>query len=113
MKMCVILSTSPSVPLDHSLSAQVSDEEVMSSSMSLHRSMVSCEGARVFLLEAPAPGGEASVSPEAAVFRRAAVVLMCAAYRNQLLHVFVRPALVTVAMATTPSTRKGEYVGQM
>ncbi|XP_012691101.2 dihydroxyacetone phosphate acyltransferase isoform X2 [Clupea harengus] len=86
--------------------AQVSDEEVMSSSMSLHRSMVGCEGARVFLLEAPAPGGEASVSPEAAVFRRAAVVLMCASYRNQVLHVFVRPALVAVAMATTPSTRK-------
>ena len=90
------------------LSAEVSNEEVMSSSLSLHQSMVCCEGSRVLLLEEQGPGGEASVTPEAGVLKRAVVMLMCASYRNLALHVFVRPTLVAVAMATTPSTRKGE-----
>lgn len=41
------------------------------------------------------------------VFRRALAVLMCATYRNQLLNVFVRPALVAIALQMTPSFRKG------
>ncbi|XP_042563907.1 dihydroxyacetone phosphate acyltransferase-like [Clupea harengus] len=86
--------------------AEVSNEEVMSSSLSLHQSMVCCEGSRVLLLEEQGPGGEASVTPEAGVLKRAVVMLMCASYRNLALHVFVRPTLVAVAMATTPSTRK-------
>ncbi|NXC59660.1 GNPAT acyltransferase, partial [Aleadryas rufinucha] len=42
------------------------------------------------------------------VFRRALAVLMCATYRNQLLNVFVRPALVAIALQMTPSFRKEE-----
>ncbi|KAL2082617.1 hypothetical protein ACEWY4_022435 [Coilia grayii] len=86
--------------------AQVSEKEVMSSSMSLHRSVVRCEGGQVLLLGEQQPGGDASASPEGDVLKRAAVVLMCASYRNQALHVFVRPSLVAVAMAITPSRRK-------
>ncbi|KAF4793392.1 hypothetical protein TURU_111646 [Turdus rufiventris] len=41
------------------------------------------------------------------VFRHALAVLMCATYRNQLLNVFVRPALVAVALQMAPSFRKG------
>ncbi|NXB26418.1 GNPAT acyltransferase, partial [Rhagologus leucostigma] len=42
------------------------------------------------------------------VFRRALAMLTCATYRNQLLNVFVRPALVTIALQMTPSFRKEE-----
>ncbi|XP_031958250.1 dihydroxyacetone phosphate acyltransferase isoform X3 [Corvus moneduloides] len=42
------------------------------------------------------------------VFRRALAMLMCATYRNQLLNVFVRPALVAIALQMTPSFRKEE-----
>ncbi|XP_066402822.1 dihydroxyacetone phosphate acyltransferase isoform X2 [Molothrus aeneus] len=42
------------------------------------------------------------------VFRHALAVLMCATYRNQLLNVFVRPALVAVALQMAPSFRKEE-----
>lgn len=34
-------------------------------------------------------------------------LLMCSAYRNQLLNVFARPSLVAVALHMTPGLRKG------
>ncbi|XP_059368120.1 dihydroxyacetone phosphate acyltransferase isoform X2 [Carassius carassius] len=68
----------------------VSDSVVMSSSVSLHHSVVRCERGRVFLVEEAGPG---PVS-------RAAAVLMCASYRNQAVHVFTRPAMVVVSMKT-------------
>ncbi|XP_076872615.1 dihydroxyacetone phosphate acyltransferase [Brachyhypopomus gauderio] len=83
--------------------AHLPDSEVMSSSMALHRSIVSCEEGRVRLVE---EAGPEPVSQEEGVFRRASAVLMCASYRNQALHVFTRPALVAVAMGTVPSHRK-------
>lgn len=46
-------------------------------------------------------------TPEEAVFHRAVVVLSCASYRNQILHVFLRPALLAVAMQSANSNRKG------
>ncbi|XP_048105785.1 dihydroxyacetone phosphate acyltransferase-like isoform X1 [Alosa alosa] len=93
--------------------AQVPDEEVMLSSVSLHGSLVCCEEGRVFLLdEQGSSAAVSSVSPEEAVLKRAAVVLMCASYRNQALHVFVRPALVAVAMPTAPSSRKEDVFTQ-
>lgn len=36
-------------------------------------------------------------------------VLVCLAYRNQLLNVFVRPSLVAVALQMTPGLRKGNF----
>uniref|UniRef100_A0A671P6S8 Dihydroxyacetone phosphate acyltransferase-like n=1 Tax=Sinocyclocheilus anshuiensis TaxID=1608454 RepID=A0A671P6S8_9TELE len=80
----------------------VSDSEVMSSSMSLHHSVVRCERGRVYLVEEEGPG---PVTQEEGVFRRAAAVLMCASYRNQAVHVFTRPAMVAVAMTTAASHR--------
>lgn len=76
----------------------------MSSSMSLHRSVTRLENGHVRLVEQVGPG---PVTQEEAVFRRASAVLMCASYRNQALHVFIRPALVAVAMTTAPSDSKG------
>lgn len=80
----------------------VSDSEVMSSSMSLHHSVVRCERGRVCLVEEEGPG---PVTQEEGVFRRAAAVLMCASYRNQAVHVFTRPAMVAVAMITAARNR--------
>ncbi|XP_067274222.1 dihydroxyacetone phosphate acyltransferase isoform X2 [Pseudorasbora parva] len=80
----------------------VLDSEVMSSSMTLHHSVVRCERGRVCLVEEEGPG---PVIQEEGVFRRAAAVLMCASYRNQAVHVFTRPALVAVAMTTAVSRR--------
>lgn len=36
-------------------------------------------------------------------------LLMCLAYRNQLLNVFVRPSLVAMALQMTPGFRKGNF----
>ncbi|XP_041043885.1 dihydroxyacetone phosphate acyltransferase [Carcharodon carcharias] len=40
------------------------------------------------------------------IFKYTVSVLMCASYRNQLLHVFVRPALVAIAFQNTHSCRR-------
>lgn len=48
------------------------------------------------------------LSAEEAEFNRAVSVLSCVSYRNQTLHVFVRPALLAVAMHTANSNRRGE-----
>ncbi|MCJ8749915.1 hypothetical protein PDJAM_G00193020 [Pangasius djambal] len=85
--------------------AQLPDSEVMSSSMDLHHSLARFENGHVRLVEEAGPG---PVTQEEAVFRRASAVLMCAAYRNQALHVFTRPALVAVAMTTAPSYSKDD-----
>lgn len=95
---------SPSHPLP---SGHMSVEDVMSSSLSLHQSVVCCEEGRVQLLEEEGPGDEGAVTPETGVFRRAVIRLMCASYRNQAMHVFVRPTLVIMAMASVPSSKKG------
>lgn len=36
-------------------------------------------------------------------------ILMCSAYRNQLLNIFARPSLVAVALHMTPGLRKGNF----
>jgi len=72
----------------------------MSSSLTLHHSVVRCERGRVYLVE--------EAVQEEGVFRRAAAVLMCASYRNQAVHVFTRPAMVAVAITTAVSSRTGE-----
>lgn len=77
----------------------------MSSSMTLHHSVVRCERGRVYLVEEAGPG---PVIQEEAMFRRAAAVLMCASYRNQAVHVFTRPAMVAVAITTAVSSRTSE-----
>ncbi|XP_063079768.1 dihydroxyacetone phosphate acyltransferase [Engraulis encrasicolus] len=115
--------------------AQMTDQEVLSYSMGLHRSVVCCDGGRVRLREEQEQQQEeqqeeagdddgdgdgvqeeeekmkmktkrSPASPEEALLQRAAVVLMCASYRNQAVHVFVRPSLVAVAVHVTVSRRK-------
>ncbi|XP_060769839.1 dihydroxyacetone phosphate acyltransferase [Neoarius graeffei] len=83
--------------------AHLYDAEVMSSNMALHHSVVHVENGRVRLVEEVGPG---PVTQEEAVFRRASAVLMCASYRNQALHVLIRPALVAVAMTMALSYSK-------
>ncbi|MGL6082733.1 MAG: hypothetical protein ACRC4N_09825 [Gammaproteobacteria bacterium] len=61
---------------------------------------------RVRLLVPESTG--AGLSAEEAEFDRAVSVLSCGSYRNQLLHVFVRSALLAVAIHTADSSRRGE-----
>ncbi|XP_067098172.1 dihydroxyacetone phosphate acyltransferase [Osmerus mordax] len=85
---------------------QISDSDVMSSSMALHSTVVRCEGGRVHLVEEEGPAGNQPISPAEGVIRRAGPVLMVALYRNQAMHVFVRPAMLAVAIHTAQSTRR-------
>ncbi|CAL8316707.1 unnamed protein product [Merluccius merluccius] len=83
-------------------------DEVMSSSMALHHSLVQRRGGQVFLVEEEGFGGRRPISAEEGVAWRAVAVLMVASYRNQALHVFVRPAMLAVAMHITASRRRSE-----
>ncbi|XP_033846789.1 dihydroxyacetone phosphate acyltransferase [Periophthalmus magnuspinnatus] len=79
--------------------------EVISSSLSLHHGLVRLSEGNVYL----ALSGEAQsgpVSPEEQVLSRAVPVLSCVSYRNQALHVFVRPALLATAVHTSASNNK-------
>ncbi|XP_056150529.1 dihydroxyacetone phosphate acyltransferase isoform X2 [Lampris incognitus] len=85
--------------------------EVVSSSLSLHRGLVTtCDG-RVQLASGE-PGqvkpGERPLdaTPEEKLFSQAVIVLSCASYRNQVLHVFLRPALLAAAINISTSTKK-------
>ncbi|KAB5517120.1 hypothetical protein PHYPO_G00185770 [Pangasianodon hypophthalmus] len=80
--------------------------KVISSSLTIHRNLACVSGGRVRLVVPEASGAE--LSAEEAEFNRAVSVLSCASYRNQTLHVFVRPALLAVAMHTANSSRREE-----
>ncbi|KAM9704240.1 dihydroxyacetone phosphate acyltransferase [Menidia menidia] len=88
----------------------VPESEVMSSTAALHRSVVRCRAGRVHLVEEDQPERKHPGSPEEAVMRTASAALMLASYRNQALHVFVRPALLATAMRLTKSRQKGELL---
>ncbi|XP_067098082.1 dihydroxyacetone phosphate acyltransferase [Osmerus mordax] len=77
---------------------------VVSSSLSLHKGLVCVSGGRVRLLEAGS--SPSSTSPEESLFSRAVGMLACTSYRNQVLHIFLRPALLATAMHTANSTKK-------
>ncbi|XP_077367578.1 dihydroxyacetone phosphate acyltransferase [Festucalex cinctus] len=83
----------------------VRPSEVVSSSLALHGGLVRvCEG-RVHLEQGAA---DATSSPEEALLSRAVVALSCASYRNQALHVFLRPALLASAVRVASSAQKQE-----
>uniref|UniRef100_A0A8C7YTP5 Si:ch73-21k16.5 n=1 Tax=Oryzias sinensis TaxID=183150 RepID=A0A8C7YTP5_9TELE len=86
----------------------VPDSDVMSSSAELHRSIVQRKAGCVFLVQEDEPSRKYPGSPEEGVMRTAAAALMLASYRNQCLHVFVRPALVATAIHITKSTQRDE-----
>ncbi|KAG7234262.1 hypothetical protein INR49_005251 [Caranx melampygus] len=91
----------------------VPPSEVVSSSLSLHRGLVKISEGRVQLaLDQAAGGGQtephssaATPMPEEELLNRAVVVLSCASYRNQVLHIFLRPALLASAVHAASSTR--------
>lgn len=87
---------------------QVSDSDVMSSTVDLHGSIVHRKAGRVYLVQEEQPERRRPIKPEEDVMRTAAAVLMLASYRNQCLHVFLRPAMLATAMHVTKSTQRGE-----
>lgn len=50
------------------------------------------------------------VTPEEELLSQAVVVLSCASYRNQILHLFVRPALLASAIQSASSNQKRKRV---
>uniref|UniRef100_A0A8C9VX98 Glyceronephosphate O-acyltransferase n=1 Tax=Scleropages formosus TaxID=113540 RepID=A0A8C9VX98_SCLFO len=78
--------------------------KAVASSLALHTGLVRTEGGRAQLAMEPKEPG----SPEEDLFDRAASVLSCASYRNQILHVFLRPALLGMAMQMAEASRKDD-----
>ncbi|XP_064196438.1 dihydroxyacetone phosphate acyltransferase isoform X1 [Anguilla rostrata] len=87
---------------------QVPVGKVVSSSLALHHGLVRVTGGRVRLAEGAAEGAQEPASPEEALFNRAVGALSCASYRNQVLHVFLRPALAAVALETAATPRNDD-----
>ncbi|XP_038582895.1 dihydroxyacetone phosphate acyltransferase isoform X1 [Micropterus salmoides] len=87
---------------------KVPDSDVMSSAVALHHSIVRRKAGRVYLLQEEKPAREHPVSQEEGVIRTAVAVLMLASYRNQSLHVFLRPAMLATAIHVTKATRRDE-----
>ncbi|XP_070781670.1 dihydroxyacetone phosphate acyltransferase [Enoplosus armatus] len=87
---------------------QVPDSDVMSSTVALHRSIVQRKAGRLYLLQEEEPARKHPGSPEEGVIRMAAAVLMLVSYRNQSVHVFVRPAMLATAIHVTKTTRRDE-----
>ncbi|XP_008287260.1 dihydroxyacetone phosphate acyltransferase isoform X2 [Stegastes partitus] len=90
-----------------------SPSEVVSSSLSLHRGLVRISEGRVRLaLEQGGPAGgrdpRSAASPEEELLNQAVIILSCASYRNQALHVFIRPALLASAIHSASSNNKQE-----
>lgn len=83
----------------------------MSSTVTLHRSVVHHRAGRIHLVQEEEPARKRPISPEEGVMRIAAPVLMLASYRNQALHVFVRPALLATSIHITKSRQRGEGIG--
>ncbi|XP_004691193.2 PREDICTED: dihydroxyacetone phosphate acyltransferase [Condylura cristata] len=76
-------------------------EEVIHSSLLLHSNVASLVKDRVVL---NMNSGDSEVV-DGLIFQHI-TLLMCSAYRNQLLNVFVRPSLVALALQMTPGCRK-------
>ncbi|XP_077597472.1 dihydroxyacetone phosphate acyltransferase [Stigmatopora nigra] len=77
--------------------------EVVKSSLALHGGLARVSEGRVRL-----ETGEVGVTslPEEELLSRAVQVLSCASYRNQVLHVFLRPGLLALATGAVSSGRK-------
>uniref|UniRef100_A0AAQ6AIR1 Phospholipid/glycerol acyltransferase domain-containing protein n=1 Tax=Amphiprion ocellaris TaxID=80972 RepID=A0AAQ6AIR1_AMPOC len=82
----------------------VSPSEAVSSSLSLHRGLVRISEGRVQL----AFEQGFTVTPEEELLNQAVIILSCASYRNQALHIFLRPALLASAIHTASSSNKQE-----
>ncbi|RXN01344.1 hypothetical protein EOD39_7073 [Acipenser ruthenus] len=83
----------------------VPTSKVVASSVALHHNIVRNVNGRVVLIDEEKPNDNSS---DDLVFKKAVTVLMCASYRNQIMHVFIRPALVAAAIHTVCNARKEE-----
>nr|XP_033792245.1 dihydroxyacetone phosphate acyltransferase isoform X2 [Geotrypetes seraphini] len=81
----------------------LSASKVVRSTLTLHSNLMNLVDGHVVLL-----GGwkEESRLTEELVFQWAVSVLMCASYRNQVVNVFVRPALVAISSEMAQSSKK-------
>nr|XP_023652940.1 dihydroxyacetone phosphate acyltransferase isoform X2 [Paramormyrops kingsleyae] len=84
----------------------ISASRAVASGLALHPNLVCTERGRVRL--ATEPKGPGARAPEEDLFNHAVTVLSCASYRNQVLHVFLRPALLAMAMDVAPTSRKDD-----
>lgn len=75
------------------------------SALALHSNVASIVNDHVVLNDQ----GMEPNAPEELVFKKALSILLCGCYRNQLLNIFVRPALVALALQMTHSSRKGTF----
>lgn len=87
---------------------QVSDTDVLSSTVALHWSIILRKGQWVYLALEDVPVRKRPITAEEDVNRTAAAVLMLASYRNQSLHVFSRPAMLAIAIHVTKTTEKDQ-----
>ncbi|KYO18765.1 dihydroxyacetone phosphate acyltransferase isoform X2 [Alligator mississippiensis] len=78
--------------------------KAVTSCLALHSNIFILVNGHVVLNDKGSEGG----AMEELVFKQALAILMCGSYRNQLLNLFVRPALVSVALQMTQSFRKEE-----
>ncbi|XP_062415568.1 dihydroxyacetone phosphate acyltransferase-like [Pungitius pungitius] len=87
---------------------KVPDQDVMSSAAALHHSLVRLQAGRVYLVQEDEGEREDPSRPEDDMIKAAVPMLMLASYRNQCLHVFVRPALLATAIHVTKSVQRDE-----
>lgn len=104
------LQTKQKIPRLLSPAGDVLNSDVMSAAVALHRSVVWLKAGRVFLVREEEPARKHPISSVESVTRTAAGMLMLASYRNQCLHVFIRPAMLATAMSVTKSSQRGEQV---
>lgn len=79
-------------------------EEVVPASILLHSNIASLVKDQVIL---KVDSGDSEMV-DGLMFQHV-TLLMCSAYRNQLLNIFVRPSLVAIALQMTPGFRKGNF----
>uniref|UniRef100_A0A8C4RHY6 Glyceronephosphate O-acyltransferase n=1 Tax=Erpetoichthys calabaricus TaxID=27687 RepID=A0A8C4RHY6_ERPCA len=82
----------------------MSPEAVVVSSISLHRNIVKIDNGKTMLVQEQ----QADSSTDKHLMQYAVTVLTCSMYRNQILHIFVRPALAAMALSFTNKTQKEE-----
>lgn len=86
----------------------VPDSDVMSSAVAIHHSVVQHKAGRLFLVGEEEPARKHPVSLEERVMVTGAQMLMLASYRNQCVHVFIRPAMLAAAICITKASQRGK-----
>ncbi|XP_069463009.1 dihydroxyacetone phosphate acyltransferase isoform X2 [Ambystoma mexicanum] len=77
--------------------------KVVRSSIALHANTFCLIDGRVLLLDGC---HDVSVLTEELIFQHAVIRLMCASYRNQMVNLFARPALVVIALQMAGNSKK-------